>query len=345
MNILVNSPRCILGFRCFQNGDFGINDDSRFNIDLVLEVVNESHSNAFTKARAKWMKGITGDLSSRPSSEFPVSDRIDYTCTNLPPSVIDDLVICGRDVLIDGPGKVLGNAGPLWNRRDPLTGKSTAIIGRMQFDIADIDNMIANGSWDSVILHEMGHVLGIGTLWVSNGLTDSNLIYNGQKAISVWRNDWGCVTATPPVEADFGPGTRGGHWDEDCLNSELMTGFAESTPPMPLSRLTIASLEDIGYTVDYLAADAYDGSNTNSTSGCCHSPFSPVESALMVNPKPPLSSTGTANAVAYGLDILMQSTLPTSIVGVDGLEYVGDRVIIVLYEENGYIYDVLVTNE
>ena len=39
-------------------------------------------------------------------------------------------------------------------------------------------------------------------------------------------------------------------------------GFTESIPQMPLSALTISSLEDIGYTVDYLAADVYNSGNT-----------------------------------------------------------------------------------
>jgi hypothetical protein len=34
----------------------------------------------------------------------------------------------------------------------------------MQFDSADVANMYANGTWTNVILHEIGHILGIGTL-------------------------------------------------------------------------------------------------------------------------------------------------------------------------------------
>jgi hypothetical protein len=36
-----------------------------------------------------------------------------------------------------------------------------------------------------------------------------------------------------------------------------MTGYAESSPPMPLSRLTIAAMEDLGYAVNFAAADNY----------------------------------------------------------------------------------------
>ena len=40
----------------------------------------------------------------------------------------------------------------------------------MQFDSADLASMEASGSLYGVILHEMGHVLGIGTSWAYRGL-------------------------------------------------------------------------------------------------------------------------------------------------------------------------------
>lgn len=41
--------------------------------------------------------------------------------------------------------------------------------GVMQFDSADAASMDASGSLDDVILHEMGHVIGIGQLWSTAG--------------------------------------------------------------------------------------------------------------------------------------------------------------------------------
>ena len=58
----------------------------------------------------------------------------------------------------------------------------------------------------------MAHVIGIGTFWEFL-VVDENLDYYGPKATNVWQNDWGCV-GTPPVEKDFGPGTRG---NASCL--------------------------------------------------------------------------------------------------------------------------------
>ena len=71
----------------------------------------------------------------------------------------------------------------------------------------------------------MQHVIGIGTLWDNAGVVIEDPVgtftYTGARAIDVWQNDWGCTTARPPIEADGGPGTAGGHWDEDCMADEV----------------------------------------------------------------------------------------------------------------------------
>lgn len=253
---------------------------------------------------------------------------------------MDDLHICGRDVTIDGVGGVLGSAGPVYIR----TGgeKITTITGVMQFDILDIPWLVAQGTWEDVILHEMGHVIGIGTLWGYIGLVDGALNYLGANAINIW-NSWGCV-GTPPVETDGGPGTAGGHWDEDCLINEFMTGFINA-PPNPISTLTIASVEDIGYEVNYATADEYNGGDTT----CCAS-GSPALAPETTN-KPELSDAGRAEAIAYGKQLLSQNQRPPPAEGTEGGHdengpvYVGDRFVVILYMERENIYDVFVNNK
>src|SRR5206468_4913919 len=79
---------------------------------------------------------------------------------------IDDLVIFAVLDSIDGPGKILGQAGPCFIR---LPGY-LPLIGVMRFDTADVANLESAGQFDEVILHEMGHVLGFGTIWGPLGL-------------------------------------------------------------------------------------------------------------------------------------------------------------------------------
>ncbi len=135
------------------------------------------------------------------------------------------------------------------------------IHGIMQFDAADMASMVSSGLLYSVVLHEMGHILGIGTLWSDFGLLSgaytSNPIFTGADATAQYNQIFGTNAAGVPVEATGGAGTADAHWRETVFTNELMTGWAGPGTNLPLSRVTIGSLADLGYTVNYAAADAY----------------------------------------------------------------------------------------
>jgi hypothetical protein len=157
---------------------------------------------------------------------------------------------------LDGPDGTLGQAGPtLLRPNDELPA-----AGIMQFDAADADALEAGGRLTDVILHEMAHVLGFGTLWSRRGLiADSGTAdprFMGAAAMREWSllDPEGGVGA--PVANTGGPGTREGHWRELIFGDELLTGFLSGTE-RPLSRLSIAAFEDMGYRVDYARADPY----------------------------------------------------------------------------------------
>ena len=59
-----------------------------------------------------------------------------------------------------------------------------------------------------------------------------------------------------PIANTGGAGTREGHWREATFDHELMTGFIDPGEN-PVSRMTIASLADLGYQVNLEAADRY----------------------------------------------------------------------------------------
>ena len=102
----------------------------------------------------------------------------------------------------------------------------------------------------------MGHILGIGTLWSSKGLK-SGFTYTGSNALAEYRVLSGNSSALSiPLETGGGSGTAGVHWSEATFGNELMTGYVGSAPD-PLSRMTIASLKDLGYSVNLGAADPY----------------------------------------------------------------------------------------
>lgn len=209
--------------------------------DIVIRYSGNSiYQAAFTQAAAIWAQIIIGDIPELNSSQY---------------GLIDDLLIDASIVSIDGQGGILGQAGPDLFR---TTGSRLPAHGVMQFDAADVAYMYSSGTWTGVILHEMGHILGIGTLWNYNSLLNGAKDYIGAHALAEYRAMIGDPNAASiPVEHDGGPGTAGAHWDEETFDSELMTGYVENSGSMPISRMTIGSLEDLGYVVDYGAADSY----------------------------------------------------------------------------------------
>src|SRR5690606_30288103 len=62
-------------------------------------------------------------------------------------------------------------------------------------------------------------------------------------------------TGDVPVEENGVPGTGCSHWDEETFGDELMTGYIALATS--LSTITIGSLDDLGYEVNYAAADSY----------------------------------------------------------------------------------------
>ena len=86
------------------------------------------------------------------------------------------------------------------------------------------------------------------------GAGTSNPTSNGLNAVREWRALGG--SGNVPIENTGGAGTRDGHWREATFKNELMTGFL-NTGFNPLSRVTIGGIQDLGYQVNYGAADAY----------------------------------------------------------------------------------------
>ena len=63
--------------------------------------------------------------------------------------------------------------------------------------------------------------------------------------------------ASVPVANVGGAGSRDSHWRESNMGNELMTPTYNGGIANPLSRVTIGSLADLGYTVNMGVADPY----------------------------------------------------------------------------------------
>lgn len=226
---------------------------SSYQIEVrFINAVSARQSQAVSAAVNRWSSVIVRDLA-----DIPVDLAAAYCFPNQPRinERVDDLLLYVEFVAIDGPGQVLGESGPCIVRSE----NRLPIIGFLKLDTADLLRMEQGGTLDDVVLHEMGHILGIGTLWEDKnllsgaGTTDPRFL--GGNAINAFTLMGGAALSVA-VENTGGQGTADGHWRESTFGNELMTGYIGSLPN-PLSALTIASLQDLGYGASSSAASSY----------------------------------------------------------------------------------------
>ena len=200
-----------------------------------------------------------GGLSTSQASTFDEATNYwESILTGIQADFNLNLVIDAQGKYIDGENGVLGSAGPTFVRID--NGFAFATAGIMKFDTADLSALEANNSLFDVILHEMAHVIGFGTLWdigsnddevfagTQNVYTNDSGEYTGAYGLAEYKKEFDSDASFVPVDTVSGPGTANGHWDENWAGgrTDLMTGFLDSN--LTLSRTTIASFADIGYT-------------------------------------------------------------------------------------------------
>jgi hypothetical protein len=234
------------------------------SINIVLEYGTTSpadiasYGETFEAAETFWESNLSGYVDSG---------------LNAPTQILINIVLGD----IDGPGKTLGSAGPTFGNFGGSFVETTE--GAMTFDTADLGYLVSSGSFEAVIRHEMGHVLGFGTLWDFNGyqqVYDSGTgQYTGAFGLAAFQIEFNQPDATyVPIELDGGGGTANGHWNMGIdlgvnyevadsrddpgdaiiytsvnnglsLDNELMTGFL--TGEAWLSDTTLQSFRDIGY--------------------------------------------------------------------------------------------------
>lgn len=182
-----------------------------------------------------------------------VSEVTSFVTGRQTPVELGDLVISASVLTIDGAGGILGQASPT---QGAITGGFTyATQGFMEFDAADVGSLVNAGTFDDVVLHEMLHVIGLGPLWVANGVyVNGTGQYTGAAGLAAYQAEFNPAASFIPVDTTSGPGTANLHWDEDLFENdpatfsdEIMTGFLNG--PTYISETTRQSFIDIGYEV------------------------------------------------------------------------------------------------
>jgi hypothetical protein len=237
---------------------FDITFDPQSLIDVPVAV-----KSALFAAAQRWSQVIDEDL---PNFVMPYVD-VDKIREELgatfsfpaPGTLIDDLFVAVRIDDLDGPGGLIARAGSLKPFKNGTSG-----VGLLQYDLADLQKRLDNGTIEDVFFHELGHIITSPQTWGVRGLLQltsesiTGLGFRGPKAVSEYNQlvGNGSTFTSVPIEQNGGDGTALSHWDEEIFQDEIFTGYA-ADHKMPLSRLTIGLVEDIGYPVTYDAAEPY----------------------------------------------------------------------------------------
>ncbi len=266
-----------------------------FRIDLrFVGNVSSTVKQAAAAAAQRWETVI-----SAPLIPYHVITTANLCGAGIPAvdTIETSMMIVIQSDSIDGRSNTVGLGGPCIIRDD---APQFTALGTITVDSADVTSLSQQGLLVAMLTHEMGHVLGIGTLWSDGTVRDSvtyfpntaaglggpDPVFIGHAA-RVASAELGFTADSSlgvPIENSGGDGTRDGHWRATVFGHELMTGTLHNGLD-PLSLVTIEALADFGYTVVPEAADDLTAANA-------FNPNVPVSPSASIN-VPSAASAGT----------------------------------------------------
>lgn len=155
-----------------------------------------------------------------------------------------------------------------------IAGPGGALLptrGTIQIDLQDIDALLGDrASFKDTVVHEIGHVLGLGTLFARAGLVrtdgkrrDWYIGTQGCRAYAELLRPGSQQGVEIPLQAEPGGTTRAHHFDEAALPQEIMStaldqphtgrgGLASTAMGLinVVSTVSAGALKDLGYVVD-----------------------------------------------------------------------------------------------
>ena len=251
-------------------------DSDGFNISVTKRggALNEPLSSAIDQAVSFWESA----LLDAPDVLFAEPNAVGCGESIRPEfetSFIDDMAIVVAAEDMDGRGGTLAAAGLCMHRGEGYGKQSrTPLFGVFVMDESDVEYLA--GERDGILgvmIHEIGHLMGIGTTWYrkapADGMTfdpptrhfmahieptfqhyGEEIAFLGANARKAWDESGGTKEAFSlngtPIATTGGPGSFGGHWDETVMTTELMTPFHNGGVENPFSAISFQSMADIG---------------------------------------------------------------------------------------------------
>ena len=240
--------------------DCQVQDTTRFNICLDLSSESGEVEDWFplvVRAKERWERIIAND----PWGPWPINYystlSLEYVATERPSFVVDDMYLAVIVGPIDGNGGRFAEAGP-----DRLLAPNRIVAASIRIDPADIDTAMEEGIFEGLMLHEIGHVMGLGPLW-DEGVHIEGSNYIGTNAAQAWA-DLGCSGPLPLNSVK-----DNSHFNDNCLNTEVMTHKLRYGDDLHVSSITMGALEDLGYSVNREEEDSYSLKDLGTCGSAC----------------------------------------------------------------------------